>query len=178
MMYFEGLINCETIRDIADDAFRLEEQGKSNAYFELMETYCRNTLDYVEIMDEHQLFADFTFDSLSLLGAAIFFYAFDNQQNGMSLEGSLGFVKEQIAGYVLFTLYNTRVVDGYRGRFELNDDETGLVLIAEDGTEEIMRYDVMDALERAFEYLEIGEQDGGLFVHCEVDEFYAELFRE
>lgn len=171
-MAFRGLIGYEEIRDMFGVMFELDEHGRSTVYSEYLQYYCETAVEYVELMEDHGLVCDFSYMSLQGMFLAAMILHKNNLKSDFTTEDSIKEVKERIAGYYLFSMYNRFVEHGYRCDIRVNEDATGLKLAVDDGEMEICEYDVIKRLDKAFDRMEID----GLFLRFDPEEMIDVIY--
>ena len=175
-MTTQKMLNYDDIQTMQNIALEYEANGEGSVYGELVQEYCGNALEYVEMMNGQGLEADFSLESLAGIFLAIVFFTADGHAAfGMDAEEALARAKNKIAGYVMFSNYNSFVQMGCRVDVQVNDFETGLNLIITDDKGGEMVYDVEESLDRAFEFVDMGVEDTRMAIRFEHDEFINNL---
>lgn len=130
-------------------------------YQNMLFSYCWQAIDYVDMMKEHGFKADFTLESLPEMIPAIGFMMEDDEKSdGDYIIERLASVKELMAGYLMFTLYNYHVLKGKDVRYKMNDFENGMCLVIHDlKTCKDTVIDIRGALDWAFCAVEYDEQE-------------------
>ncbi|GEM_PF-6809415 len=175
-MNTQKTLNYEDIQTMQNIALEYEVDGKGSVYGDLVQEYCENALDYVDMMNGQGFEADFSLESLAGIFLAIVLFTADNHTTGgMDPEEALYRAKNKIAGYVLFSNYNCFVETGCSVDIQVNDFETGLNIVVTDdeGVSEV--YDVEDCLDRAFEHVDMGVEDTRLAIKFDHEEFISNL---
>ena len=176
-MAFRGLIDYEELQFMSASMFEMDEQGRATVYSEYLQYYCETAMDYVDIMEEHDLECDFSYKALQGMVLAVMLFHTGNIKVGIDPEDSFALVKEQVAGYYLFSMYNHFVAQGYRGSVRVNEDGTGLKLVVDDGEEEVCEYDVIKRLDKAFDLMQVEESEDGYSLSFNPEEMIEVIYR-
>lgn len=181
-MRIKKVIGYDDLLEMQETVMEDEELCKDQELQNMLFAYCWQAIEYVDMMTEHGLRADFKRDSLIDLVPAIgIAYAEDSHWvDGDTYDERFCDIKEFFCGYVMFTLYNCHVLAGRDVRYELNGFETGLCLITPDGEDgEEYEFDVREALNRAFCTVKVEKEDCDELRHfvfnCNPMEFLKEL---
>ena len=154
-MTYEDIVKLQEI------VMEPDSQYERTNYQNMLFSYCWQAIDYVDMMTEHGLKADFTMETLPRIIPAIKFMIEDADK----IEGDdpierLAGVKELLAGYLMFSLYNIYSMAGNRVQYKMNDYETGMSLIIHNyksGSSKVI--DIMTCLDWAFSEIEILDPD-------------------
>ena len=170
---YDGIVKLQEV--IMEPGSRFEGVDYQNNLF----GYCWLAIDYVDMMKEHGFKADFSMESLPEMIAAIAFLIMDDDKcEGDTLYERLSDVKDQLAGYLLFTLYNRYLKEGKMVRYKLSDYETGMSLLVFDPrTASFKEVDIMETLDWAFCAVEFDtpddmfEEEGNFMFSCNAENF-------
>ena len=106
-MTTQKTLSYDDIQVMKNIALEYDEKGEGSVYGDLVQEYCVNALEYVDMMNSEGFEADFTFESLAGIFLAIVLFTADNgRTRDMDPEEALYRAKDRIAGYVLFSIYN------------------------------------------------------------------------
>ena len=175
-MTTQKTLSYDDIQVMKNIALEYDEKGEGSVYGDLVQEYCVNALEYVDMMNSEGFEADFTFESLAGIFLAIVLFTADNgRTRDMDPEEALYRAKDRIAGYVLFFIYNNFVEVGYNVDLKVNDFETGLNLVItnDEGREAV--YDVVDSLDRAFEFVNLSVMEAKMAISFEHEDFINNL---
>ena len=175
-MTTQKTLSYDDIQVMKNIALEYDEKGERSVYGDLVQEYCVNALEYVDMMNSAGFEADFSLESLAGIFMAIVFFTADNgRTRDMDPEEALYRAKHRIAGYVLFSIYNNFVEVGYNVDLKVNDFETGLNLVItnDEGGEAV--YDVVDSLDRAFEFVNLSVMETKMAISFEHEDFINNL---
>ena len=173
-MSFKGIMGFEEINFLCRDYREAKAQGRSTPLTELMEIYCENATEYAYLMKKAGFKVDFLFETLQGIPLGIGLFHSDNLRNKTTPDESFERVKEQIAGYLMFALYNGYVDEGYSADFEMNDDGTGLRLNVDDGEDGCIVIDIPEMVDRAFRFVRLEGED----IYCNSEGFIQSVTEE
>ena len=130
-------------------------------YQNMLFSYCWQAIDYVDMMTEHGFKADFTMETLPEMIPAIgLMMADEDKSEGDSITEKLASVKELLAGYLMFTLYNHYTVAGNTVRYRMNEYKNGMsIVISNHETGFYKVIDIRESLDWAFCAIEFDELD-------------------
>ena len=175
-MRTKGLLNYNDICEMGADCICFDELGNGASYNDWLSRYCMNAAEYVDMMKDKGFDTDFGVENIEQIVIGILLFHLKNLKDGVDPEDSIEAVKVQIAGYYLFCIYNSFILDGCRVGIELKEDNSGLCLYVEDEDEGVdFVCDIPDAIERAFEHLEFEQKDTGGEMRCDERQFFGEL---
>jgi len=174
-MGFNGLMNYEDIWNLQGNVFEMQERGEDDAYYCITEDYCRNAIDYIDLMRERGFNADITRSSLQGIFTGIMMLYKRNLAFGIPHAANVVALPEQLKGYVLFAIHNDYVAKGNKVTIIVNDDETGLSLKVSDGVGGEQLIDVSAAVDRAWKCISLTEDEKGVSLKCDSDEFMDAL---
>lgn len=163
-------IRYDDLKKMRESSVETDEQGRLTPYSEQLQYYCDSAIDYIDLVKEHVPPVDMSANGLSNLPLAVVLLHRDNIAVGMTHDASFEHIKRQVAGYVLFSLYNASLDDGYQVSIRLNDEGSGLDLLVSDGYEE-ETIDVIGRISNAFDLLDIEWDEDSLHIECKLDEF-------
>ena len=165
-----GYIDYEDLKNMNAEVFNLEGKDKTGPYYTFLRDYCENAIDFIDLLNEYENEADMGAMSLTKLPTAIGLFHYGNMEIGMTPENSLEHVKEQVTGYIFFSLYNANIGSGYKVSIELNEYGNSLDLLVSDGFD-TERIDVAERIESAFDLISIEHEGDRMYVVYEINEF-------
>lgn len=172
-----GVLNYNDICDMCNDYITFDGQECDAAFNDWMARYCMNATEYVDLMADEGFEADFELESLTQIMVGIVLFHIKNMNDGVDPEDSLEQVKEQVAGYFMFCLYNSFVEEGFGINIEVNEDNTGLRLVVDtdDAEGRLMVADIPEIIETAFEFVEFKLEEHGGEMKVDKAQFFKVL---
>ena len=154
-MTYEDIYNLQQIVMDADSPYE-----KTN-YQNMLFSYCWQAIDYVDMMTEHGSKADFTMESLlGMIPAVVYMITDEDKAEGDSTIEKLASVKELMAGYLMFTLYNRHLAAGNTVRYKMNEFGNGMSLVVSNHEKGLYKViDIMESLDWAFCAIDFDELD-------------------
>ena len=170
-MGLNGLMNYDDICDLHTNAIEMQERGEDDAYYGLAEDYCRDAIDYIDLMRKHGYNADITRSSLQGIFTGIMMLYKRSLAFGIPHAANVIAIPEQIKGYILFVIHNDYVAKGNKVTIAVNDDESGLGLKVSDGAGGEKLIDVAAAVDKAWNCISLTADEHGVSLSGDSDEF-------
>jgi len=170
-MGLNGLMNYDDICDLHTNAIEMQERGEDDAYYCITEDYCRNAIDYIDLMRERRFSADITRSSLQGIFTGIMMLYKRNLAFGIPHAANVIAIPEQIKGYILFVIHNDNVAKGNKVTIVTNDNESGLSLKVSDGAGGEELIDVAASVDKAWKCISLTADEKGVSLSGDSDEF-------
>ena len=175
-MGLNGLMNYDDICELHTNAIEMQERGEDDAYYGLAEDYCRDAIDYIDMMRKHGYNADITRDSLQWIFHGIMELYKRNLAFGFGHAVNEIIIPNKIKGYIFFVIHNDYVAKGNKVTIVTNDNESGLGLKISDGAGGEELIDVAAAVDKAWNCISLTADEKGVSLSGDSDEFMDALF--